>query len=250
MPKFFIKNNQIIDNKIIILGEDVKHISNVLRKEIGAELEICNIDTSENYLVEIENILKTEIQTIIKQKNQSVAESEIDIHIFQGLPKSDKMELIIQKSTELGVKEITPIEMERSIVKLDEKDKNKKVDRWQKIAEVAAKQSGRDIIPKINKIEKIKNIYETFKNYDIVIVAYENEKHTTLKQVLKNAKQDNEYKKIAIIIGPEGGIEPIEVELMKQNNAKIITLGNRILRTETVALSMISMIMYEFEGET
>lgn len=249
MPKFFIKNNQIINNQIIILGEDVKHISNVLRKQIGEELEICNIDTSENYLVEIENILKTGIQTIIKQKNQSVAESEIHIHIFQGLPKSDKMELIIQKATELGVKEITPIEMERSIVKLDEKDKNKKADRWQKIAEVAAKQSGRDIIPKINKIEKIKNIYETFKKYDIVIVAYENEKHTTLKQVLINAKQDNKYKKIAIIIGPEGGIEPMEVEQMKQNNAKIITLGNRILRTETVALSMISMIMYEFEGE-
>ena len=101
MPKFFIKNNQIINNQIIILGEDVKHISNVLRKQIGEELEICNIDTSENYLVEIENILKTEIQTIIKQKNQSVAESEIHIHIFQGLPKSDKMELIIQKATEL-----------------------------------------------------------------------------------------------------------------------------------------------------
>lgn len=246
MPKFFIKDNQIIDNKIIITGEDVNHISNVLRKQIGEEIEICNINTTENYISEIVKITKTEIQTQIKQITKSKSESVIDIHIFQGLPKADKMELIIQKSTELGVKEITPIEMERCIVKLDEKDKNKKVERWQKIAEVAAKQSGRDLIPRINKIEKIKNIYKTFENYDIVIVAYENEKVTTLKQVLK---ANDKHNKIAVIIGPEGGIEKDEVEQMQQNGANIITLGNRILRTETVALSIISMIMYEFEGE-
>lgn len=249
MPKFFIKDNQIIDNKIVIKDEDVNHITNVLRKQIKDTLEICNIDDSTNYIAEITNVTKTMVELQILKKHKPIAESEIYIHIFQGLPKSDKMELIIQKSTELGVKEITPIQMERCIVKLEGKDKDKKIERWQKIAEVAAKQSGRDVIPKINTIEKIKNIYETFKNYDIVIVAYENEENTTLKQVLTNAKLINKYKKIAVIIGPEGGIDFSEIEKMEKNGAHIITLGKRILRTETVALSMISMIMYEFEGD-
>lgn len=249
MPKFFVKNNQISNNQIIILDEDVNHIANVLRMQLNEELQICNLDTAENFVVQIKNISKQEIQCTIKEKIQSDVESKIDINIFQGLPKADKMELIIQKSTELGVKEITPVEMERSIVKIQGKDKIKKVQRWQKIAEVAAKQSGRDIIPKINEIKNIKNVYELCKNYDIVIVAYENEKNTTLKQVLKELKAKTKTPKIAVLIGPEGGIDIKEIQNMEKSGARIITLGNRILRTETVALTIASIIMYEFEGE-
>ena len=169
---------------------------------------------------------------------------------MQGLPKADKMELIIQKSVELGVFDITPIEMKRCVVKLNEKDKTKKIQRWQKISEVASKQCGRNIIPSINSIINIKNVCNLLNEYDIVLIAYENEKETTLKQVLNEIKQCYNEKeiKIAIIIGPEGGIASEEVEILKESGAKSITLGKRILRTETVALSVLSVIMYELEA--
>jgi 16S rRNA (uracil1498-N3)-methyltransferase len=249
MPKFFVKNDQINNGKINIIGEDAYHIKNVLRMRIDQELQICSVDTSENFNVIIESINTNAIICNIKKIIETKTESKLDVHIFQGIPKSDKMELIIQKSTELGVKEITPVIMDRCIVKVDKNDCLKKIDRWQKIAEAAAKQSGRDSIPTINSFEKISNIYSVFSNYDMVIVAYENEKKTTLKQVLKDLKKKKSCPKIAIIIGPEGGIDTEEISNMKKNKAEIVTLGTRILRTETVALSVLSNIMYEFEGD-
>ena len=158
------------------------------------------------------------------------------------------MELVIQKSVELGVYDITPLQMKRCVVKLNEKDKAKKIQRWQKISEVAAKQCGRNIIPKINNIVNVKEVCNLCNEYDIVLIAYENEKENTLKKELKNLKKlDKEEIKVAVIIGPEGGIAPEEIEMFEENGAKIITLGNRILRTETVALSVLSIIMYELE---
>ena len=158
------------------------------------------------------------------------------------------MELVIQKSVELGVFDITPVEMKRCVVKLKENDKKKKIERWHKIAEVAAKQSGRNQIPKINDIIQIKNICQEMEKYDIVLVAYEKEENNTLKQVLKQLKE-REYSnlKIGVVIGPEGGIEEQEIEMLKENGAEIITLGKRILRTETVALNVLSILMYELE---
>lgn len=252
MPKFFIKNDQLKDDEIVILGEDVKHISNVLRMKIDDIIQVCNTDTTENFNVRLKAFDKDRIVGVIEEKIKSEAESNINLKIFQGIPKSDKMELIIQKSVELGVNKITPIEMKRCVVKLDGKDKTKKVERWQKIAEVAAKQSGRDIIPEICQIKSVKEISESFSEYDLVLLCYENEKDTFIKDVLKNddliKKSENKNEiKIAVIIGPEGGIDISEVEYMKQNGAKVISLGNRILRTETVAISLLSIIMYEFE---
>ena len=184
---------------------------------------------------------------IIKELETNV-ESNIEVSIFQGLPKADKMELIIQKSVELGVHDITPIEMKRCVVKLQGKDKTKKIERWQKISEVAAKQCGRNYIPKINNIENLKEISEKIKDYDVVLVAYEEEKENTLKNELELLKKDNDNIKIAVVIGPEGGIDKEEIEVLKRNGAKIITLGKRILRTETVALNVLSIIMYELES--
>ena len=155
---------------------------------------------------------------------------------------------VIQKSVELGVAEITPTNMSRCIVKLDSKDARKKVERWQKISEVAAKQSGRDIIPKINNICNFKEITNQCEEYDAIILAYENEKENKLKNEiakLKNLQKEN--LKIAIIIGPEGGIAKEEVEKAKESGIRVITLGNRILRTETVALNILSILMYELE---
>ena len=138
--------------------------------------------------------------------------------------------------------------MKRCIVKLEGKDKSKKIERWQKIAEVAAKQCGRDIIPQITNVKNVKEISEEFKQYDCVLVCYENEKDVFLKQVLKQINNNSPELKIAVVIGPEGGIDISEVEFMKERGAKVISLGERILRTETVALSILSIIMYEFEG--
>ena len=252
MPKFFVENKQVDNGEVRIIGNDVNHIKNVLRMKIGDTFNVCDSTNSDNYIVEIESFNKEDITCKIIEKCNDNAESNVKVHIYQGLPKADKMELIIQKSVELGVNKITPIEMKRCVVKLDGKDKTKKVERWQKIAEVAAKQSGRDIIPEICQIKSVKEISESFSEYDLVLLCYENEKDTFIKDVLKNddliKKSENKNEiKIAVIIGPEGGIDISEVEYMKQNGAKVISLGNRILRTETVAISLLSIIMYEFE---
>ncbi|MBO5004728.1 MAG: 16S rRNA (uracil(1498)-N(3))-methyltransferase, partial [Clostridia bacterium] len=196
-------------------------------------------------------IEKEEIITKILEKLQTSIESNVEIHLYQGLPKADKMELIIQKTIELGINSITPVEMIRCVVKLDEKDAKKKIERWQKIAEVASKQSGRDIIPKINSIIKLKDIEKILADYDLLLVAYEKEENNTLKQELLNLKEKMKEKSnlnIAILIGPEGGISESEIEYLKQIETKIITLGKRILRTETVALAMTSIILYELEN--
>ena len=220
MPKFFVKNNQVIneEKEVIILGDDVNHIKNVLRLKQGDKIIVCNTFNSKNYSSTIMQLEKDSIVCEIEKELESIAESKVHLHILQGLPKAEKMELIIEKSVELGVKEITPVSMSRCVVKLDDKAKVKKVARWQKISEIAAKQSGRDIIPKINNVIVLENIYELLKNYDIVLVAYENEKDNSLKKELMQLKENLDTKKnlkIAVIIGPEGGIEEREVESLK-----------------------------------
>ena len=248
MPRFFIKENQIQNNKITIIGEDVNHIKNVIRKQIGDIIEICNQDNEQSYKCEIEKIEEKQITTknIEELKAQ---ESNIKVDIFQGLPKAGKMELIIQKSVGLGANAIIPVNMKRCVVKLDSKSEEKKIERWQKISESAAKQCGRNNIPEVKHLVNIKDICNKIKNYDAMIVAYENEKENTLKQELTKLKNKQKNLKIGIVIGPEGGLEENDVKLLKESGAKIITLGHRILRTETVALNMLSIIMYELELE-
>lgn len=248
MPRFFIKGKQIKEKTIEILDENVKHIKNVLRKKVGDQLEICNQENGKNYKCQIVKLGEESIIAEILEEIEFV-ESKIKVDIYQGLPKADKMELIIQKSVELGVNAIIPVAMKRCVVKIAPKDENKKIERWQKIAESAAKQSGRNIIPKIRKIATIQEIINQKQEYDTIIVAYESEKEYTLKQELIKLKENlSKELKIAIVIGPEGGLEEEDVKKLKENNAKIVTLGNRILRTETVALNMLSIIMYELES--
>lgn len=221
MPKFFVNQEQVDEEKIKIIGNDVNHIKNVLREKVGNKLTICNIDNRKDYLCEILKIEEYCIECGIKEELPDNVESNVRVTIMQGLPKADKMELIIQKSVELGVYDITPIEMKRCVVKLNEKDKQKKIQRWQKISEVAAKQCGRNIIPNINSIINIKNICNSIKEYDIVLVAYENEKEVTIKQELKKVKEkyNNKEIRIAVIIGPEGGITPEEVTLLQEQRS-------------------------------
>ena len=282
MQHFFVKNNQINDGKIKIIGKDVNHIKNVLRCKVNEKIEVSVLESGEKFLVEILEFNNEEILCGVVEKIDVDCESNVKINIIQGLPKSDKMELIIQKCTELGVKEITPLELDRCVVKLSGKDVDKKLARWESIAETAAKQCGRNSITKINRIYNLKNISEILQVYDLVVVAYEGEKEVGLKDVLnelkfKNLQQElalgalnnfegvgigvaesvdggfgnksganlNEEFSVAVIIGPEGGLEEKEVEALKKMGARSVSLGKRILRTETVAIVLSSVIMYE-----
>lgn len=248
MPKFFVDEEQIENNEITIIGQDVNHIRNVLRLDIGQVINVCKKENAQNYKCIIKEINKEYVKCKIEEKILDTNEANTYVHIFQGLPKADKLELIIEKCTEIGVKEITPVIMKRTVVKLDDKDKTKKLTRWNKIAEVAAKQSGRDEILKVNYIINFKNLFEKLQEYDIVLIAYEKEKNNTLKNVLKNINYNAKQLRIAVLIGPEGGIDDFEIELLKENkNFNIITLGKRILRTETAPLVVSSNILYELE---
>lgn len=203
MPKFFVENENIKENKIYIV-EDYNHIKNVLRKNVGDELEVCNKNNGDNFLCSILNILSEEIECEIIKSVKSEAESKLKVTIFQGLPKQEKMELVIQKCIELGAYEFVPLKMKNCVVKLKEKDKIKKIERWQRIAEVAAKQCGRDIVPRVNNICNISELINKMKNFDSVIVAYENEENYSIKSEINKLKQKENINKVAIIIGPEG----------------------------------------------
>ena len=261
MSKFFVKTEQIENNNIIINGDDVNHIINVLRMKKDDKIRVCNQDTGDNYNAQITQYTKNEVDCEIIEKINKTTESNVHITLFQGLPKFEKMELIIQKNTEVGVNRIVPVIMERTVVKIDEKIASKKLDRWQKIAEIAAKQSMRDVIPKIDNIIKLKDMDTT--NFDAVLVAYENEEHNKLKDELQNLKQklksnssnnnskdnteDTLQYNIAIVIGPEGGIAEKEIEMLAEKNARFVSLGKRILRTETAGLVMAGNVLYELE---
>ena len=241
MHNFFINSEQFKENKAIITGNDFNHIKNVLRMKIKDKLYVCDKQNGESFLAEIEDITNDSIICSTISKNDST-ESKIKVTLFQGIPKSDKMETIIQKSVELGVYEIIPVEMKYCIAKV--KDENK-ILRWNKISEAAAKQSKRNIIPEVKNVVKISDICSKIKNYDISIVAFENEKEYSIKDILRNNKE--KINSIAIIIGPEGGFSKEEVLALEENGARAVSLGKRILRTETAPITLLSMIMYEFE---
>ena len=246
MQKFFVEENQIENDKINIIGEDVKHISSVLRMQKGEQILIGSKETLETYITEIEQIEKEKVVAKIIEKYDTQTESNVEIDLYQGLPKADKMELIIQKTTEIGISKVIPVDMVRCIVKLDEKDAKKKIERWQKVAEGAAKQSKRSKIPEIKNKIKIKDLENIISQYDAFIVAYEEENEITLKQELKKLREQEKYK-IGILVGPEGGITKEEIEKLTSYNAKVVTLGKRILRTETAPIVLTSNIIYELE---
>lgn len=243
MSQFFINKNQITDEKIVLQGNDVNHIKNVLRKKVNDEITVSDGENY-NYNCKIEEILDSSILLAIIEKKSIEIKDDVKIDLFQALPKFEKMELIIQKCTELGINDIYPIETKRIIVKLDEKGKAKKQERWQKIAEAASKQCLRGRVPKVCNICSIKNVIENLEKYDIVLVAYEKEKANSLKMELQNNKKASN---IAIVIGPEGGFDESDLEIFdKCSKVKYVTLGNNILRTETAGLVTLAMINYEY----
>lgn len=250
MSTFYVKNDQIIDNKIQITGDDFYHLKNVLRYKIGETIDICD-ENSVKYKTRIEKYIDKIAVCCIECIYENTTEPNINVTLYQGFPKADKLEMIIQKTTEIGVMDIFPVQMERSIVKMDKKNIEKKVERWNKICAEASKQSGRQKIPRVHMPINFKNMIENISKYDIVLLPYENEKSVTLKSkimTLNNTENKGNFKEIAIIIGPEGGFSKEEINtLSKFENVHIVSLGPRILRTETAALVTLSMLIYEFE---
>lgn len=242
---FYVKNEQVFDDKIKVIGEDVNHIKNVLRYKLNDELEICD-EHEIRYFTKIIEMTNDEIILTILKKEEDSRELPVKVTIFQGLPKSDKLEFIIQKCTELGVYSIVPIITDRVIVKLDDKNETKKVERWNKIALEAAKQSGRQAIPKFENVMKLENVVENLSKYDIVIVPYECEKNHTLKAELK--KMNKKVESIAVVIGPEGGFSENDIKILEKcDKVREVSLGKRILRTETAGIATMAMILYEYE---
>lgn len=248
MSTFYIKNNQINDDKIEIIGDDYNHIKNVLRCKISENIDICD-ETATRYKTKIVEFTDKTVICEIKSIEENSTEPNINVTLYQGLPKADKLELIIQKTTEIGVNHIYPVQMARSIAKLDEKNTERKQERWNKICIEASKQCGRQMVPNVYKAINFKNIIENISKYDIVLLPYENEKSVTLKKAITEIRANNiNVNNIAIIIGPEGGFSEEEVNTLSEyKNVYTITLGPRILRTETAGLVTLAMLMYEFE---
>ena len=239
MYNFFVNDDCRQGDRYIITGADHNHIKNVLRMKVGDTILISVNGKSD--LCQIETIDNDQITTPIIEEDYQNTELPLQIHLFQGLPKSDKMELIIQKAVELGVYSITPIEMKRCIVKLDDKKKKSKQMRWQAISESAAKQSKRNTIPEINEIVSYKAALTVAKELDLLLVPYENEDGILSTKEALTALKD--AKSVGIIIGPEGGFDDAEIEQAKDAGGKTISLGKRILRTETAAITAVGMCM-------
>jgi 16S rRNA (uracil1498-N3)-methyltransferase len=243
MHRFFIKQEDIYDDGITIEGEDVQHISKVLRLKEGDKIVLCD-QTGTDYNVAIESISKHTVKTIIIDKVSSKGEPTIEVVLYQGIPKSTKMDLIIQKCTEMGITRVVPVFTTRTIVKLEsEKDEAKKVLRWTKIAEEAAKQSARGIVPHIDMPMNLEQALMDSRKLDIVLMPYELEKDMSVKAAL----QGKIAKSVGFFIGPEGGFNAPEIVRAKQNNVIPVTLGSRIMRTETAGFAMLTCIMYEYD---
>lgn len=246
MHKFFTSQNNITDTQGIILGDDVKHIYKVLRLNEGEKVVLNDCEGTE-YLGKINTITKNEVVVDIIEKLDINNESRVKIHLYQGLPKGQKMDLIVQKGTELGIYKFIPTITSRVDVKL--KGEFKKLDRLNRIALEASKQSKRSIIPKVNEVVNFDEALNELKDMDLVLVPYENAENFGIKTLMKKLNDEkvdlDSIKNIGIVIGPEGGFEEEEIEVLKEQGAYIITLGNRILRTETAGFTATALVQYE-----
>lgn len=245
MHQFFVEASQIHDKTVIIEGSDVNHIKNVLRMKIGEELSVSNGVDGREYRCGIVCIEEERVVCELRFVKEDGVELPSRVYLFQGLPKADKMELIIQKSVELGVYEVIPVETGRSVVKLDAKKAAQKTARWQSIAEAAAKQSRRRIVPKVAAPMRFEQALSLAAAMDVKLIPYElAEGMESTKQIFEGL---GEGKDIAVFIGPEGGFEEKEIARAKEYGIQPITLGKRILRTETAGFTVMAWIMYQLE---
>ncbi len=243
MYNFFVNEGSRSGDTFTVTGADCNHIKNVLRMHAGNEILISENGTS--HLCIIEAIGEACVTARITEENYRQTELPVKIYLFQGLPKSDKLEFIIQKAVELGVHEIVPVEMHRSVVKLDEKKKESRRARWQAIAESAAKQSKRSNIPEVSEVLSYKQAMAKAAEMELFLVPYENERGM---EATKEALSKMELgMKVGVLIGPEGGFEPKEIELAAAAGGLCVSLGARILRAETAAITAVGMCMLHAE---
>lgn len=244
MHHFFVTPQQISGDKIRIEGGDVNHMKNVLRMKLHEKAEISDGE-SRTYLCEVEAYEEDVAVLHILEEMEADTEPASKLYLFQGLPKSDKMELIVQKAVELGVYQVIPVAMKRSVVRLDDKKAVKKADRWNSIAESAAKQTGRSRIPEVTMPLSYKEALKMAEELDVTLLPYELAGGMEVtREVIRQIKSGQS---VGIFIGPEGGFEPEEVDAAVSMGAKVITLGRRILRTETAGLATLAVLMFELE---
>ena len=245
MYQFFVDDAQIGREFVTITGEDVNHIKNVLRMKAGEKIRISN-QQGRDYYCEISEVTDTFVQADILNEDAASTELPSKIYLFQGIPKGDRMETVIEKAVELGVYEIIPVAMKYCVVKLDAKKEAAKVARWQKQAEAAAKQSKRSIIPKIHPVMSYKEAVEYAMQCDVRLVPYENERGMQgTREALSTIKAGTS---VSVMIGPEGGFAEDEIAQVK-DSMQVISLGQRILRTDTAGIAVMSMLMLELEME-
>ena len=249
MYQFFVEPSQInIDDKsVIIIGSDVNHIKNVLRMKQGEEISVSNGLDGKEYRCGITALEPDRILCELRFVKEDGVELPAKVYLFQGLPKADKMELIIQKAVELGVYGIIPVAAKRCVVKLDEKKAAAKIARWQGIAEAAAKQSKRAVIPRVTEVQSFAQAVKLASDMDVRLIPYElADGMAKTREKIDGLKPGQS---IAVFIGPEGGFEEAEIQEACKNGIEPVTLGKRILRTETAGMTVLSWIMYRLEGQ-
>ena len=242
MYQFFVEPSQIQDKKVIITGGDVNHMKNVLRMKVGEEIAVRNGVDGKEYRCGIEEFAQDQVICSLRFVKEEGVELPSKIYLFQGIPKADKMELIVQKAVELGVYEVIPVAVKRCVVKLDEKKARAKVERWQGIAEAAAKQSKRGVIPAVKNPMTMKEAAAYARELDVKLIPYElAEDMAHTKKIIGEIRPGES---VAVFIGPEGGFEEGEISEALAAGIGPITLGKRILRTETAGLTVLSWLMY------
>lgn len=248
MHHFFVQPENISGKRIIITGSDVNHIKNVLRLKIGDEISVSNGLDDKDYRCGIVSIGGDSVECELRFIKESGVELPVKVYLFQGLAKGDKFETIVQKCVELGIYEIIPVAMLRSVVRLDEKKADSRVKRYRGIAEAAAKQSRRAVIPDVRDVLEMKSAAEYAKTLDKVIVPYELASDEGFEHTRKVLNDIQPGQSVGIFIGPEGGFADDEIELLKTCNAEIISLGRRILRTETAGMTVLAWLVYLMEN--
>lgn len=249
MFQFFIESYQLNDGKAYIEGADVNHIKNVLRMKEGDELNVVIEGDSNEYRCGIESFDDDRVNLQVRFIKESDVELPSKIYLLQGLPKADKLEMIIQKAVELGVYEIVPVSLKRSVVKLDDKKAKSKAQRWNGISEAAAKQSKRRVIPKVHEPMSLKEALNFIEgeNVSVKLVPYELADANTMDVTREIMSGISKGQSVAVLIGPEGGFDEAEIEVAKEAGFNEITLGHRILRTETAPLMVLSWLVYMLE---
>lgn len=245
MYQFFVEPHQISDRTVRIEGHDVNHIKNVLRMKVGEELSVSNGVDGKEYRCGIVSLDEECITCELRFVKEDGVELPSEVYLFQGLPKADKMELIIQKAVELGVHAVVPVATKRCVVKLDDKKAKSKIARWQGISEAAAKQSKRRIVPEVKEVMSFKEALNFVKDFEVKLIPYELAEDMSKTKEIISALQPGQ--RIAVFIGPEGGFEEAEVQAAMTIGVEPITLGKRILRTETAGFTVLSWIMYQLE---